>query len=217
MDANGQDPGRLSRRERTRQQHREEILSTATELFARHGYEGTSMQMIADQEEISVGKLYLHFEGKEDIYREIAEYHAGKMRAMASDASDPSMPPIERIRMRNRAATTYLDENAAFVRFFVSEMKGMGECPRCEDESEDKIHLLEIRDLFREAIERGDIPDEDPDILTAVIHGAGHGLVSLVVEQGTKAFVEVAECIDRLILKPLEDRKREEDTKGGGE
>ena len=72
LDANGQDPGRLSRRERTRKQHREEILSAATGLFARHGYDGTSMQMIADEAEISVGKLYLHFEGKEDIYREIA-------------------------------------------------------------------------------------------------------------------------------------------------
>jgi AcrR family transcriptional regulator len=216
LDANGQDPGRLSRRERTRQQHREEILSAATGLFARHGYDGTSMQMIADSVELSVGKLYLHFEGKEDIYREIAEYHAGKMREMANKASDPSMPPIERIRMRNRAATRYLDENAEFVRFYVSEMEGMGKCTHCEDESDHKLHLSEIRDLFREAVERGDIPDEDPDILTAVIHGAGHGLIASVVEKGTIQFGEVADCIDRLILKPLEDRKIEEKRKEGG-
>ena len=216
LNVNGQDPGRLSRRERTRQQHREEILSAATGLFARHGYDGTSMQMIADQVEISVGKLYLHFEGKEDIYREIAEYHAGKMREIADEASDPSMPPIERIRMRNRAATRYLDENAEFVRFYVSEMEGMGKCTHCEDESDHGMHLSEIRDLFREAIERGDIPDEDPDILTAVIHGAGHGLISSVVDKGTMQFGEVADCIDRLILKPLEDRKLEEKRKEGG-
>ncbi|MCK4549152.1 MAG: TetR/AcrR family transcriptional regulator [Candidatus Krumholzibacteria bacterium] len=216
MDDNGQDPGHLSRRERTRQQHREEILSAATGLFARHGYDGTSMQMIADQAEISVGKLYLHFEGKEDIYREIAEYHAGKMRAMANEASDPSMPPIERIRMRNRAVTRYLDENADFVRFYVSEMEGMGKCARCEDDSDHKTHFSEISDLFREAIERGDIPDEDPDILTAMIHGAGHGLIASVVERGTMQFVEIADCIDRLILKPLEDRKLEEKRKEGG-
>ena len=215
MDANGQDSGHLSRRERTRLQHRGEIISAATKLFAVHGYDGTSMQMIADQAEISVGKLYLHFEGKEDIYREIAEYHAGKMKEKSNEASDPSMPPIERIRMRNRAAARYLVENAEFVRFYVSEMEWMGKCIHCEDESEDKIHLSEIRDLFKEAIERGDIPDEDPDILTAVIHGAGHGLVSLVVERGTTQFGEVADCIDRLILKPLEDRKREEKRKEG--
>lgn len=216
MDANGQDPGRLSRRERTKQQHREEILSAATGLFAVHGYDGTSMQMIADTVELSVGKLYLHFEGKEDIYSEIAEYHAGKMREMANKVSDPSMPPIERIRMRNRAVTTYLDENVEFVRFYVSEMKGMDKCTHCEDESEHRGHLSEISDLFREAIERGDIPNEDADILTAVIHGAGHGLISLAIEKGTMQFGEVADCIDRLILKPLEDRKLEEKRKAGG-
>ena len=216
MDANGQNSGHLSRRERTRLQHRGEIISAATKLFAVHGYDGTSMQMIADQAEISVGKLYLHFEGKEDIYREIAEYHTGKMKERSEEASDPSMPPIERIRMRNRAVARYLVENAEFVKFYISEMVGMDRCTHCEDESDHKVHLSEIRDLFREAIERGDIPDEDPDILTAVIHGAGHGLISLVVEKGMTQFGEVADCIDRLILKPLEDRKLEEKRKAGG-
>ncbi len=216
MDANGQDPGRLSRRERTRQQHREEILSAATELFARHGYDGTSMQMIADMSELSVGKLYLHFEGKEAIYREVAEYHAGEIRRMAAEATDPSMPPIDRIRARTRAVIKYLDEHDDFVRFYVSEMEGEGRecCP--ENGPEHVRHMAEFGNLIREAIERGDIPDEDPDLLTAMIHGAGHAMMTVVVEKGGMPFEIVAEYVDRMILKPLEDRKLEEKRKAGG-
>ena len=216
MDANGQDPGRLSRRERTRQQHREEIISAATDLFAQHSYEGTSMQMIADQAEISVGKLYLHFEGKEDIYREVMEYLAGEIRKRAGEAIDPSMSPIDKIRARTMAVIEYIEENEAFVRFYVGEMEGTGRgcCPM--DKSEHATHMEEYTSLIREAIEKGDIPDEDPELITAMIHGAGHAMMAFIVERGGMPYRTVAEYVDRMILRPLEERKREEKRKEGG-
>ncbi len=216
MDANEQDPGRLSRRERTRQQHRDEIVAAATDLFAQHGYEGTSMQMIADQTEISVGKLYLHFEGKEDMYRSVIEFHAGAIRDKASKAVDPKASPIDRIRMRTMAVIDYMDEHDEFVRFYVSEMEGMGKGCCQKDRSEHGMHLQEFAVLIREAIDRGDIPDEDPEMITAMIHGAGHSMMALVIERGDMPFRTVAEYVDRMILRPLEDRKREEKSKGGG-
>ncbi len=216
MDANGQDPGRLSRRERTRQQHRDEIISAATDLFARHGYDGTSMQMIADQAELSVGKLYLHFEGKESIYREVVEYHTVEIRRRAGEAIDPSMSPIDKIRARTMAIIDYIDENEAFVRFYVGEMLGAGKGCCHMDESEHTVHMEEYTALIREAIEKGDIPDEDPEMLTAMIHGAGHAMMALVVEKGGMPYRTVAEYVDRMILRPLEERKREENRKEGG-
>jgi TetR/AcrR family transcriptional regulator len=216
LDANGQDPGHLSRRERTRQQHRDEIVSAATDLFARHGYEGTSMQMIADQAEISVGKLYLHFEGKEDMYRSVIEFHAGAIRERANMAADPSMSPIDRVRARTAAVIAYMDEHDEFVRFYVGEMEGSGkECCR-KGESTHEIHMQELVALIREAIEKGDIPDEDPEMITAMIDGAVHAMMALVIEKGDMPFSKVAEYVDRMILRPLEERKREENSKGSG-
>ena len=216
MDANGQDSGRPSRRERTRQQHREEIISAATDLFARHGYDGTSMQMIADQAEISVGKLYLHFEGKEDMYQSVIEFHAGKIRERANSAVDPSMSPIDKIRARKSAVVDYMNDNSEFVRFYVSEMEGAGMGCRLKDDSEHDAHMQEFVHLVREAIEKGDIPDEDPEMLAAMIHGAGHAMMSLVIERKDMPYSTVAEYVDRMILRPLEERKREEKRKEGG-
>jgi AcrR family transcriptional regulator len=216
LDADGQDPGRLSRRERTRQQHRDEILSAATGLFARHGYEGTSMQMIADQAEISVGKLYLHFEGKEDIYRAIVEYHVQEIRRRADEDAAPSAPPLDRIRARIRAVIEYVEENEAFVRFYVGEMEGLGKGCCHLDDGEHALRTAEIADLVREAIRLGNIPDEDPDLITAMIHGAGHAMMAVVVENDDMPCSIVADYVDRMILIPLEERKREEKRKEGG-
>jgi hypothetical protein len=49
-----------------------------------------------------------------------------------------------------------------------------------------------------------------------MIHGAGHAMMALVVEKGGMPYRTVAEYVDRMILRPLEERKREENRKEGG-
>ena len=55
------------RGERTRQ----EIIQAAHDLFIRQGYHGTSMRQIARKAGTALGGLYNHFEGKEDVFREV--------------------------------------------------------------------------------------------------------------------------------------------------
>jgi AcrR family transcriptional regulator len=49
------------------EQTREQILSTALDLFTTHGYEGTSVRAIADALGITASALYYHFGSKEQI------------------------------------------------------------------------------------------------------------------------------------------------------
>ena len=51
----------------------EKILSTALELFTTKGYFNTSMQDIRRGADISIGAVYHHFSGKEDIAKAIYE------------------------------------------------------------------------------------------------------------------------------------------------
>ena len=46
---------------------RQEILRTAARLFQQHGYDGTSMNDIAEALKLSKGGLYHHFQSKEEI------------------------------------------------------------------------------------------------------------------------------------------------------
>ncbi len=43
-------------------------LDAALELFSTQGYRATSMRQIADRAELSVGNLYHHFRGKEEVF-----------------------------------------------------------------------------------------------------------------------------------------------------
>ena len=56
---------------RVRDESRDRIVRAALVLFARHGYERTSVRMIATEAGISQGLMYNYFAGKEELLREI--------------------------------------------------------------------------------------------------------------------------------------------------
>ena len=55
----------VERKERERSRCKGEIIAAASKLFAQQGIEKTSMKQVADEADMSVGKLYACFQGKE--------------------------------------------------------------------------------------------------------------------------------------------------------
>ena len=52
---------------------KEKILETALTLFAENGFDGTSMELIAQNVGIKAPSLYKHFKGKEDILNSLID------------------------------------------------------------------------------------------------------------------------------------------------
>lgn len=55
-------------RERRREQTRDVLIAAATEVFARRGYEGASLEEIAETAGFTRGAIYKNFGGKEDLF-----------------------------------------------------------------------------------------------------------------------------------------------------
>lgn len=55
------------RRQREREQRYQTILKAAERCFAREGYHKASVELIADEAEVSVGTVYFYFKNKEDL------------------------------------------------------------------------------------------------------------------------------------------------------
>lgn len=86
--------GNQSKSERTK----ERIVAAALELFRRHGFEATTMRMVAEAADVSLGNAYYYFASKELLleafYREVHEAHvAAAMPALAAQRT-----LVERLR-----------------------------------------------------------------------------------------------------------------------
>jgi AcrR family transcriptional regulator len=60
-------------RERRRQQTRDVLIAAATEVFAKRGFEGASLEEIAETAGFTRGAIYKNFDGKEDLFLAVTE------------------------------------------------------------------------------------------------------------------------------------------------
>ena len=91
------------------------ILRTALRLFARHGYDGTSIAMIAKEAGIAQGLLYNYFAGKKGLLRAIFEESMRDVEASFALA-EAGATPQQRIEHLVRGAFTILRRNQDFWR-----------------------------------------------------------------------------------------------------
>jgi AcrR family transcriptional regulator len=60
--------GLAERRQREKDQRRDDIINTANRLFFQKGFEGVTMEEIANEIELSKSTLYFYFKDKESLY-----------------------------------------------------------------------------------------------------------------------------------------------------
>lgn len=78
--------------------YKKDIISTAINLFAEHGYHNTSMNMIAEEADVSKGGLYWHFSSKKDLYREIVEIPFNDYINYIKDVEQKEISPEKKLK-----------------------------------------------------------------------------------------------------------------------
>jgi len=85
---------------------REEILEAATKLFARHGYQGTDVQIVADMLEVGKGTIYRYFPSKEKLF--LASVDRG-MRLLSERIDEKVTDLGDPLKQFVRAVQAYLE------------------------------------------------------------------------------------------------------------
>lgn len=106
-------PRSPARNEELRAETRARIARHALALFARHGYDGTTIRMIAEDAGISQGLIYQHFAGKDVLLRELFEQSMKDVEASFAMA-DAAVSPDERIAQLIHGAFRIIRGNLDF-------------------------------------------------------------------------------------------------------
>lgn len=191
-----------TRAEREWQRRHRDILDAATGLFMDLGPGGTTMQMIAERAEYSVGYIYKHFPGKDELVDEIfsdqIEFFADVRNRVHGDLS---LSPLARLRRELSLVCEHMATHSNLMAIVKAQAGHLAEKKRAlfaQRRQEDVA-------LFQEAKDTGEIGSGDPALLAASYNGAIHGLLQWIHDSGQpERFTEIPEIVDQLILAPLE-------------
>jgi AcrR family transcriptional regulator len=172
----------LIRRELEKAETRRLIIEAARTMFAREGYENTTMRGIADRIGYTATAIYHHFADKHALMLELCAIDFRALGA-ALTAIGGITDPVERIRQMGRNYVRFAVEHPEQFRFmFLTDRPS----PRPEDlnKTDPGEHGYQfLKQAVQEAIaERRFRPEyKDPDLLAQILWAGVHGVATLHV------------------------------------
>lgn len=86
------------RRSRRRRELHQSILTTAADLFARDGYDATTVERIAASADIAPATFFNHFPSKEDVLREVGQDVFTRFHRLVDEQLARDVSSAERLR-----------------------------------------------------------------------------------------------------------------------
>jgi AcrR family transcriptional regulator len=146
---------------------RAELTRIAARLFAKQGYQGTSLADLAEELGVQKPSLYHHIAAKEDLLWEVAWEGANAFHA-ALDAVPAEAPPAERIRFALRGHLGVVAGQLDIATVFVREWRYLEGERHASFVAERRRYEERIRELFRAGVEESQLRT-DLDVPTAAL------------------------------------------------
>lgn len=194
--------GTKERKEREREARRNDILDAAKNVFFDKGFNGTTMDQIAEVAELSKGSLYLHFPSKEDLYVSILLEGLDLLNETFKEAVEGIKGWENKLRRIGQAYYDFYKENNNYFRilFFLyhSEIATHVSAELYQMCFEKGLSCLNyLNQALKEGTDAGEIEPLDPMGMSFILWGAFNGIFFLSEEEDHKRFIPGS--LDQLI------------------
>ena len=162
-----------TRVERRRDRRKAEIVRTATEILSEHGYQGMSLEDVAEQTDIAKATLYHYFSGKDELVAAVLEALTvdviSRLEAQRDAVRDHSY--LVQLRALIREQVRILTETAPEVATVFSWPKSW---PAIFDETmkdSRRRHDAIFRRVVEAGLAAGEFDCPNPDVSLQCLHG----------------------------------------------
>lgn len=185
---------------------RAQILAVASEMFARHGIEQSSMRKIAAKAGVTAALLYKHFEDRDALLMAIGEGFFVKLAAYIDEAAKGQRDPVASLKAQMLAYMKCGIENpreyhltfmTALPRLRrVAEMKSFRERARRGEPVMDGDFPMGMKCFGRLERAVADVVGakltriKDVAALSETVWAGGHGVVSLIITHDNFGFTK---------------------------
>jgi AcrR family transcriptional regulator len=112
------------RRRLSKPARRERIETVASELFAEHGYQGTSMKEVARRAGVTVPVVYDHFASKRALHHQLLLRHYAELRQLWHEQLAGDDPPELRVPRAIAAWFAYVETHRYAWRMLFQDTSG---------------------------------------------------------------------------------------------
>ena len=191
----------------------EEILETATELFAEQGFSDAVTQALAERLGVGKGTIYRHFPSKRALFLAATDRVMRKLQERSTRNVAGIEDGLERIE---RAVATFLQffaDHPSFVELLIQERAYFKDRKRPTYFEHREINIERWRQLYRDLMAEGRIREMPVEQITKVVSNVLYGIMvtNFFNGQPTPADVQAREILDivfRGILSEPERRRR---------
>ena len=146
------------------------IFETAVDLFAKKGYDGTSVEEITSVVGIAKGTLYYHFSSKEEIFNFLIEEGMKLLKNSIEIKISKYSNTIDKIKAIILIEIKTIVKYENLITLVISEMWGKEERNlRCRKYVFEYISIIE--EIIKEGIAKGDIRNGNPEAMASGIFG----------------------------------------------
>ena len=164
-----------ARKPRNAEQTKERILTCATALFAKHGFEAAPLSDLIEAANVNQRMIYHYFGSKKGLYREVFKMQwmglAAKIDELAESVNQENNPEL--LLSMLQALSQYFANHQEFVRLLLWEALEGGEISLSLWEEIRRPIFLKVQAVLKLAQVQGELPEKfDPAHLIITFLGA---------------------------------------------
>jgi AcrR family transcriptional regulator len=179
---------------------KEDILSVAADLINTRGFNGTSLQEIADKVGIHKSTLFHYIRNKKSLLVLVLEQHRKNVISTLQKISSlDELEAAEKLREAIRNHLNVLLENRTHLNIYFNEMKMLPPKYRKEYVNETQKNQKNFQDIIVEMQKKGYFKGLDPKIVTFGIFGMLGSIPKWYKTSGPLSMEQISDIMYKMI------------------
>ena len=189
---------------------KEEILETATALFAEQGFSDAVTQALAERLGVGKGTIYRHFPSKRALFLAATDRVMRKLQECVSANVAGIQDGLERIERGIATFLQFFADHPSFVELLIQERAHFKDRKRPTYFEHREINIQRWRQLYRDLMTAGRMREMPVDRITTVISNVLYGIMvtNFFNGQPAPADVQAREILDVIFLGVLSEPER---------
>ena len=183
---------------------RRRILEVSAHLFFEQGYEGTTLDEIADKLQVTKPYLYSYFQNKAEILFEICQTGIRKSLAALDEALALEGSPTRRLKAAVERVALIVIDKREYVAVYAREEKNLPPDKVRQIREMRRSFDQRVAALLKEGVKRGEFSVEDFSVAATTIGGIVSWLPNWYVPAGRLSANEVTAITVRLVERMLQ-------------